>query len=310
MPYSTQAKRSQIRNITAFKWAVLLAIKNEIGYSILEDKNTVKPKLYYSEFSESDRTSFVNSATVAVKHIVKKESKFFAIKGGTIRLQSARAGQAGDVRDLVISNGVKEIGLSCKSTRSDLKQSRLSDVLDFALEWGLDPSGCSTEYWKSVDGIFSPIKKLAAANTNAQWKDVVNKEKIYCEILDAWKQEIWRCYGKTATENEEFCKKLITYLFGAHDCYKVIKHGETAVDVQFINLSKNLSKPFAKYPTAMRAIDNLDGDPYSKTIAFNNGFSINFRIHNADKKLNTSLKFAINAISLPAGQFYQQTLEV
>jgi hypothetical protein len=307
---NSNTKGSQVRNGKAFEWAVAFALANITKYEILEDKHAIKPKEYYSELSNSDQKSFYKSALRAVQHIVSKEDKFFAILAGKIRFQSDSAGQSGDVRDLIISNGKKEIGFSCKNNHSDLKHSRLSDVLDFSKEWNLDPNGCAKTYWDALKVAFSDVKKLQTQKSNALWEDLPNKELVYWKVLDAWAAEITRCYGTTEDQNIAFCENLINYLFGSHDFYKIIRREEKNIEIQCVNFKKKLTRPFAKYPTVIRAIDNLNGGQYSKTIAFNNGFSINFRIHNADKKLNTSLKFAINAISLPVGQFYQQTLEV
>lgn len=53
-----------------------------------------------------------------------------------------------------------------------------------------------------------------------------------------------------------------------------------------------------------------NGGQYSKTIVFNRGYSINFRIHNSESKVTPSLKFDITAIGLPANEIYQQTFDL
>lgn len=310
MTEEVRPKGSQVRNGKAFEWAVACALQNITAYEIINNTHSIKPRDYFSAFTHSEQQSFHKTAERAIEHIVKKEVDFFSSKTGTIGFQSDSVGQSGDVRDLIVSNGSKEIGISCKNNHSDLKHSRLSDVLDFVKEWGLNENGCSKLYWDEVHNAFSDVKQIVANNVNAMWRDVPNKEQIYWKVLDAWASEIMRCYGGTQAQHELLCKRLINYLFGTHDFYKVIKREGSAVDIQCINFRKKLTRPYAKYPTHIRAIDNLNGSQYSKTIAFNNGFSINFRIHNADKELNKSLKFAIKALSLPSEQFYQQRLDV
>jgi hypothetical protein len=305
---------THVRNGKAFEWAVATAIAKQTSFTIIDDQNAAKPKGSFSEISPAEQQSFDKAAMRAVKHLIGKEGKFFDTKVGLIKFQSDAAGKSGDVRDLVISANNKEIGISCKNNHADLKHSRLSDVADFVKEWGLDTSGCSQTYWDEIKPFFANIKEhikneLAQKNIPL-WDAYPRKIDTYWGVLNAWANEIWRCYGKTEAEHDAFCAKIITYLFGTHDFYKVIRHGDTSVDVQCVNFKKALTKPYARYPSVIRAIDNLNGGQYSKTIVFNNGFSINFRIHSADSKLNTSLKFAISAISLPVGQFYQQTLEV
>jgi len=48
----------------------------------------------------------------------------------------------------------------------------------------------------------------------------------------------------------------------------------------------------------------------SKTVTFNRGYSINFRIHSASSKVESSLKFDVNAIGLPVNEIYQQTFDI
>ncbi|MEB0032686.1 HaeIII family restriction endonuclease [Undibacterium sp. RTI2.1] len=310
MTESNNEKGNHVRNGKAFEWAVACALKDISSYEIIEDKHTLKPREYFSELQLSDQQSFYKSAERGVRHIVQKEAKFFSSGVGAIRFQSDSAGQSGDVRDLIISNGTNEIGFSCKNNHSDLKHSRLSDVLDFAKEWGLNESGCSESYWHEIHNAFSGIKQIVANEVNPTWRELPNKEQVYWNVLNAWASEILRCYGETQEQNALLCERLINYLFGSHDFYKIMRRDQSSVDIQCVNFRRKLTRPYAKFPTVIRAIDNLNGTQYSKTIAFNNGFSINFRIHNADSKLNTSLKFGIKALSLPSDQFYQQTLDV
>jgi hypothetical protein len=45
-------------------------------------------------------------------------------------------------------------------------------------------------------------------------------------------------------------------------------------------------------------------------VTFNRGYSINFRIHSASSKVESSLKFDVNAIGLPVNEIYQQTFDI
>jgi len=57
-------------------------------------------------------------------------------------------------------------------------------------------------------------------------------------------------------------------------------------------------------------VNNKNGGQYSKTVVFNHGYSINFRIHNASSRVEASLKFDIKAIGLPTSEVYQQTIDL
>ena len=61
-------------------------------------------------------------------------------------------------------------------------------------------------------------------------------------------------------------------------------------------------------PHRIIAIERVNGGRYSKTVVFNQGYSINFRIHNASSKVEPSLKFDIKAVGLPPA-LYRHTIE-
>ena len=57
-------------------------------------------------------------------------------------------GQTGDVRDVILTKNNWEIGISCKHNHQALKHQRLSNRIDFGLEWAGYP--VSQNYWNTI----------------------------------------------------------------------------------------------------------------------------------------------------------------
>lgn len=127
--------------------------------------------------------------------------------------------------------------------------------------------------------------------------------------MDAWAKEIKRLCSISEDKSALVCREMISYLIGRNDFYKVICHGAKSVYLQAYNFNGTLATRRTKYPTSITAINNKNGGVYSKTIVFNHGYSINFRIHNASSRVEPSLKFDITAMGLPVNEVYQQTFE-
>jgi HaeIII restriction endonuclease len=144
-----------------------------------------------------------------------------------------------------------------------------------------------------------------------RWDELPDKAtEYYWPILNAWADEITALCQLGSKKQEETCQSIISYLVGRHDFYKVICEGQSRVAIQGFNFNNSLSTRKTKYPTCINAINNKNGSQYSKTIVFNHGYSINFRIHSASSRIESSLKFDITAIGLPVNEVYQQTFDI
>lgn len=304
----------QKENGMAFEWAVGKAIAALTQFPVIDDNFSRLPRICYEEkVSDKKRQAFDRAASVAVEHILAKEGVLgWERSTAVIQFNSDAAGQKGDVRDLIIRNESKQLGISCKANHEALKHPRLSGSLDFIKKWGLSESGCSDSYWAAIKPIFkelSDIKK--ASKSEATWEELVDKpSRFYWPILDAWESEIKRTIADSSDTEALICKNFITYLIGKHDFYKVMCKGSDRVDLQAFNFSGALATRQTKFPTVINLINNKNGGVYSKTIVFNHGYSINFRIHSASSRVESSLKFDINAIGLPTSDVYQQTFDL
>ncbi len=304
-------------NGKAFEWAVGLSLTQRIGAVVVMDAQAQNVQTHYERMTPQKQAELLNAANVAMESILRKESTFVqranAANPATIFFNTDAAGQQGDVRDVILQIGNRSLGISCKYNHKALKHSRLSGVNDFINVWGLDVGGCSQEYWDRVIPLFDELQTIKDNSNGADlWRDMEDKDtRYYWPILDAWAEEVNRVCGQDDQNSAEACRAMIAYLVGVHDFYKVMYESRKGnVHIHGFNFNNTLDGSRTQYPNYINSINNRNGGQYSKTITFNRGYSINFRIHSASTSVEPSLKFDINAIGLPVNGIYQQTLDV
>jgi len=223
-----------------------------------------------------------------------------------LKLQKDSEGEIGDVRDiLIIRNDIKwEIGLSIKHNHFAVKHSRLGKNLDFAERWfGMK---CSEEYWNDVNPVFEYLTDEKAIGT--KWSELLNKEDdVYIPILNAFVEEIKRKYS----EDSQLPQKMVEYLLGQYDFYKVISiDNKKVTQIQTYNLRGNLNRPSKKFrpktiipisklPTRIISIEFKPNSNNTVELYLDEGWQFSFRIHNASTLVETSLKFDIQIIGMP-----------
>lgn len=297
---------SQVDNGKAFEYAIAMALSVELGVPIIDSPEFRNSKSSYEKVILKLQERFPMAAELAVKHILEKEARNLASqKPNGIWVASDSNGQKGDVRDVVIRCENTDIGISCKTNHDDFKHSRLSGTADFVKKWGLDPTGCSENYWNKVKPIFEELREIRkTSNAKALWSDQIDVPgRFYWKVLDAFEEEVLRLTGTDASNSMEVTQKLITYIIGNNDFYKVISRTDQ-VEIQGFNLQGTLSVPKTRSPGHIISIDRFDGGKFSKTIRFDKGFTFNFRIHSASSRVEPSLKFAVSAVSLPPAEIY------
>lgn len=224
----------------------------------------------------------------------------------TFRLQKDQLGTQGDVRDIVLSQEKSdwEIGLSIKNNHYAIKHSRLSRTLDFGENWyGIS---CSSEYWKQVDPIFLNLSTLKEKMT--KWSDLIDKDNsVYMPILKAFLDEVKKAYK----EDPSMVKRLVEYLVGMFDYYKVISvSGDEETIIQTYNIHGALNKPSTKAKPKIlipkvnlpTRIIHFGFKPNSSTtleLYMDEGWQLSFRIHNASTIVEPSLKFDIQFVGAP-----------
>ncbi len=306
---------TQVENGRAFEWAISNALSEKTGFPIeSSDSSELANHCFFNCVSDAKRTTFNLAAKRAVEHIFAKEKNNLlkSSTSGVIKFNSDKAGAKGDVRDVLLVMPHGTLGISCKNNHEALKHSRLSDTVDFVKKWGIDSNGCSLDYWKKVHALFGELRSIRKkSSAKFLWSELENKaERFYWPILDAWESELKRIAVIGQEEETQLCKAIIAYLVGQHDFYKVICEASHSVHIQAWNFNKTLATKQTKYPNSINAINNKNGGQYSKTLVFNHGYSLNFRIHNASSRVEPSLKFDITAIGLPSNEVYQQTIDL
>lgn len=258
--------------------------------------------------------NLVLAADAAVRIFLRLEPQLEYGNGPlTLTIQSDAQGIAGDVRDVVCSRQNKEwqSGLSCKHNHHAVKHSRLSATIDFGKEWFGIP--CSATYFNTVTPIFDELRDMReTASVNGDplplWSDLPDKAgQYYIPILKAFLEELKRL----AASNPDVPRKLIEYMLGRYDFYKVITddaHKTTRVEV--INLAGKLNKPAnghrslvdvpkLKLPTCFYHMDMVPNSDNKVIIVCDEGWTLTMRIHNASSKIEPSLKFDVQLISVP-----------
>lgn len=223
-----------------------------------------------------------------------------------LKIQTDSEGKEGDVRDIVISRkDVQwEIGLSIKHNHFAVKHSRLAKSLDFGQKWFGMP--CSEMYWNDIKPIFDYLQKQKDEQSN--WSDLPDKENdVYIPLLNAFMNEIKR----SDKRNKEVPKRMVEYLLGEFDFYKVISIDSRRItQIQTYNLHGKLNRasvaakpkikvPIASLPTRIVSLDFKVNSANTVELYMDGGWQFSFRIHNAATKVETSLKFDIQIIGMP-----------
>lgn len=320
------AKGIQTSNGKAFEYACVdslfrtLSDNQEIIIENSSQLNTAKK--FFENISDDLRNSIIKAADAASRVIVRLEPQLVYPESNSplfLSLQADSKGQAGDVRDVLCvrnQNGW-EVGFSCKHNHHAVKHSRLSATIDFGKEWFDIP--CSNAYFTKMNSLFGELKKIRDTSKEVEvpilWSEMKDKEnRYYKPVLNAFLEEIKRL-------NEEnpgiIPARLIRYLIGRNDFYKVIANDKGAFTrVEAININGTLNQkagihaPIVKVPLLKlpNRIYHIGYKPRSNTtiqIVCNEGWEISMRIHNASSKVEPSLKFDVNLISLPSSIYAQ-----
>lgn len=297
---------TQVDNGKAFEFAVAVALSDALNIPITEGPELENTRKSFGKVKEELRIRFPRAAALAVEHILDKERENLkALSPQRVWVAMDSLGQKGDVRDVVVKGTNGEIGISCKTNHDAFKHSRLSGKNDFVKTWGLDPAGCSEDYWNAVRPIFLELARIRKeSSATALWSDqTAVPNRFYWPVLDAFEAEILRLIGPESSVAAEVSKNLISYIIGNKDFYKVVVRPEQ-VEIQGFNLNGSLAVPRTKFPDHVLGVDRLNGGQYSKTVRFTRGYTFNFRIHSASSRVEPSLKFDVKAIALPPSEIY------
>jgi hypothetical protein len=309
-------KSTQTENGKAFEFALLKELQDQLSkiikVDIVKDKPFFTAKTKFDEIDSIQRAEYQRAAGVAV-HCLRDMEPCLSNdidQDDTLQLEilSDRHGQDGDVRDVRISrkNQDWEIGISAKVNNDAVKHSRLSETIDFGKDW-LE-LGCSENYFDAVKKVFDPLKQMKLdSNSTAIWSSLPAKDStVYYPILTAFKDELNRLYE---TNPQVVPRKLVQYLVGVKDFYKVIKSGNKlevvafnifdTLNLDFKQIEPALKTPQLGLPTKILDISFKENKKNTLLVTLNNDWKFSFRIHNASSRIENSLKFDVRLTSTP-----------
>lgn len=296
----------------AYEYICLITLEKEIKKirpAEIEINSSYQAALSAWETIGNDmRVTLTESAAAAVESIFELEP--LIVEDGadmlTLSIQTDSKGEDGDVRDILIvrRNIHWEIGLSVKHNHFAVKHSRLAKGLDFGEKWF--GTKCSEDYWKAITPIFSYLEE--EKNKHTKWRELPSKENdVYMPLLKAFMDELKRSYKK----NNDMPKKLVEYLLGKFDFYKVISIDKKRTTlIQTFNLRGTLNKaskfekpktivPISNLPTRIVSLEMKPKSTNTAELYMDNGWQFSFRIHNAETNVVPSLKFDIQIIGMP-----------
>lgn len=285
---------TQTESGKAFEYALASAISNESGAQLIQDPACIEARLYFQASDSAEQKTMKKAATKASSFLCNNDSNFQLAQSAIF--QKDFAGQRGDVRDIIVMlSNDKQIGLSAKNNHEALKHSRLSDSIDFGEKWGNCP--VSADYWDMVRPTFQEMRNLKFSNEF--FRNISDKEnRFYLPILIAFEDEfksLCEAYGA------KFISSVFHYLIGNFDFYKVMYlRKQNIVQVQPFNLNGTLGWGQQwKLPTKINSIRRENRSRSTLIVSFEGGWQISFRLHNATSKVEPSLKFDINFVSMP-----------
>ena len=275
---------------------------------IIENSSLLTNEKAWSLMDADMQDIFMVSAGAAINTVLELEPRMLEIDKDELTLEFQKDGQGvkGDVRDIVIKRKdiEWEVGLSIKHNHDAVKHSRLSHKLDFGNEWFDMP--CSDEYWDAVRPIFDKLKK--EKENGKKWSEIEDKsQNVYIPLLQAFIDEV----NRANKEDNTMPRKMIEYLIGVEDYYKVVsKDGKRLTMVHTFNMHDTLNKPaknkvsaitvpVVKLPTRLVALEFKPNSDNTVEMYLDNGWQLSFRIHNASTKVEPSLKFDVQFISMP-----------
>lgn len=286
------------------------SVKDISNVKIIENSALNASKRAWESIDENTKNLLEISAKTATENLFNLEPLILDNSNQSdilgLKIQSDENGINGDVRDIVIFRDKInwEIGLSLKHNHFAVKHSRLSKSLDFGNIWFGIP--CSQNYWSDIKEIFNFLENEKRLNKTWSSLGDIKAKNIYIPLLQAFINEIKRSYEK----DKNLPKKMVEYLLGEFDFYKIISiDNKKITQIQAFNLHGKLGNtkqkakilvPIVSLPTRIVKLDFVPNSDNKVELYLDNGWQFSFRIHNASSKIESSLKFDIQIIGMPA----------
>lgn len=295
----------------AYEYACLMALADGISQyrdvTIIENNPLAHARDCYFTIDPGVQELYDISASAMIDKLFDCEPMIIESASDSVELliQDDGKGEQGDVRDILIIRAERqwEIGLSVKHNHFAVKHSRLSASIDFGNKWFGVP--CSDQYWNDIEPIFDRLRE--DKRQDKIWNEMPDKfDNVYEPLLQAFIDEIDRAYAVTP----DLPERMVEYLLGEFDFYKVISIDKKHITaIETFNLRGTLNQPaevepryeipVAELPTRIIDLGFKPGAQHIVEMYLDNGWAFSFRIHNASTRVEPSLKFDIQMISVP-----------
>lgn len=297
----------------AYEFICLLSLSEAINKirsaEIVHNSSYEAAQNAWSSLSQSEQQLYTLSAKSTIETIFAMEPNIVERSNDKLALyiQNDKHGEEADVRDIIIERkDIRwEIGLSIKHNHMAVKHSRIAKTLDFGSKWYDIP--CSNTYWNEVKPIFDFLELEKSKGTF--FRDLKSKEDdVYVPLLNAFVKEV----NSQVQANKNVPRRMVEYLLSKYDFYKVISiDSKRITTIQSfnmygtLNLPSHVSQPTIKVPvinlpTTLLHVGFKPGSKTTVVMCFDNGWQFSFRIHNAKDVVETSLKFDIQIVGMPA----------
>lgn len=290
---------SQVQSGHAFEYGIACAFNRIYSNATLkEDKYLERAKNAFCDCTQIEKEKIFRASDEIATFLIAHDKQLQPQSGNLIYLQSDMKGVEGDVRDIIIENKKKQIGISAKNRHTAVKHSRLSEKIDFGRHWFGVP--CNPEYYHQIVPIFRELNTLK--RQGILWNELENKAKrFYVPILIAFRDEAIRLCKIDSIAP----KRMVEQMMGIFDFYKIIKENGD-VSIQSFNFHNTLGwGKHIKFPTRLIEAREKDNSDNTLIFTFDEGWQLSFRIHNAESKVVPSLKFDVQIIGLPNASQHQ-----
>lgn len=277
------AKVSQSESGRAWEYGLARVAADIFAVPLAVNNPRNAAQISYDYLNEQERTRIDNAASEALVFLRAHDNALNNTAG--VIMQSDMRGREGDVRDVIVQTSKgEEIGISAKHRHKAVKHSRLSPQIDFGDQWY--GQVCSEEYHRSVAPIWNRLS--VAWVEGRMWRDIPDKaQTIYAPVVRAFMAEV-----RSAP-----AARLLCYMLGKYDFYKVIKDNGNVL-LQSFNLRGSLGWG-KRLPMPRRIIDVEQTRDTTAVITFDRGWSLSFRLHNAESKAMPTMKFDVNLVGTP-----------
>ncbi len=234
---------------------------------------------HFNSLSHNTKIEYIQSAKlVCEKWLIKK---IHPAELYTLDRLPDRAGVNGDVTDIRMVSDFDTINISLKHNHDALKHPRLTRIPNWI---GLNSDAKYREIHDKIwDDFFVLAKKLNPGATLFRDLIAVDEEFINNYLYNPFCSFITEYLSDNSTSIQAV-QNMFDFLVGTYDFYKIIDYRDHIKIQDFINIPK---------PTSVSIFQT---DRSHIAMNFNNGVTLDLRLHTASSRLISSVKFDVRGV--------------